>query len=71
MTRAARIRPLLAEPAVVGEAAHAHHEGAIAMAEAAEKRGQHEEIKELAAVISLRKSAAAILGEHASGEHHG
>jgi uncharacterized protein (DUF305 family) len=49
-----------------------HHRGAIAMAEAAEKRAQHEEIKELAAaIIDAQQREIEVLEEHASGEHHG
>jgi uncharacterized protein (DUF305 family) len=49
-----------------------HHEGAIAMAEAAEKRAQHEEVKELATgIIAAQQREIGILEEHASGEHHG
>jgi uncharacterized protein (DUF305 family) len=49
-----------------------HHEGAIAMAEAAKERGQHEEVKELAtAIIEAQEREIGIMEEHASGEHHG
>lgn len=49
-----------------------HHEGAIAMAKAAEQRGQHEEITELAAaIIEAQEREIEIIEEHASGEHHG
>jgi uncharacterized protein (DUF305 family) len=47
-----------------------HHEGAIAMAEAAKERGQHEEVKELAdAIIAAQEREIGIMEEHASGEH--
>jgi uncharacterized protein (DUF305 family) len=50
----------------------AHHEGAIAMAEAADERGQHEEVKELAAaIIEAQQREIEIMEKHASGEHHG
>jgi uncharacterized protein (DUF305 family) len=49
-----------------------HHEGAIAMAEAAKERGQHEEVKALAAaIIDAQEREIGIMEEHASGEHHG
>jgi uncharacterized protein (DUF305 family) len=48
----------------------AHHEGAIAMAEAAEERGQHEEVKELAgAIIDAQEREIGIMEKHAAGEH--
>jgi uncharacterized protein (DUF305 family) len=48
----------------------AHHEGAIAMAEAAEERGQHEEVKEVAAaIIEAQEREIGIMEEHAAGEH--
>lgn len=48
----------------------AHHEGAIAMAKAAERRGQHEEVKELAAaIVDAQEREIAIMEEHASAEH--
>ena len=50
----------------------AHHDGAIAMAEAARERGQHEEIKDLAeAIIEAQEREIGIMEKHASGEHHG
>jgi uncharacterized protein (DUF305 family) len=50
----------------------AHHEDAIAMAEAADERGQHEEVKELAvAIIDAQERETGIMENHASGEHHG
>jgi uncharacterized protein (DUF305 family) len=50
----------------------AHHEGAIAMAEAAQERGQHDEVKELAAaIIEAQEREIATMEKHASGEHHG
>jgi uncharacterized protein (DUF305 family) len=49
-----------------------HHEGAIAMAEAAKERGQHDEVRDLAeAIIDAQEREIGILEEHASGEHHG
>jgi uncharacterized protein (DUF305 family) len=49
-----------------------HHEGAIAMAEAAKERGQHDGVKELAAaIIVAQKREIGIMETHASGEHHG
>ncbi len=50
----------------------AHHEGAIAMAEQAEERGQHEEVKELAAaIIDAQEREIGIMEKHASGMEHG
>ena len=50
----------------------AHHEGAIAMAEVAEERGQHPEIKDLAeAIVGAREREIGIMEKHAPGEHHG
>ena len=49
-----------------------HHDGAIAMAEAARERGQHEEVKDLAeAIIEAQEREIGIMEKHASGEHHG
>ncbi len=49
-----------------------HHEGAIAMAEAAQDRGRHEEVEELAAaIIEAQEREIEIMEKHASGEHHG
>jgi uncharacterized protein (DUF305 family) len=49
-----------------------HHEGAIAMAEAAKERGDHDEVKELAdAIIAAQEREIEIMRKHASGEHHG
>jgi uncharacterized protein (DUF305 family) len=49
-----------------------HHEGAIAMAEAAKERGQHDEVKDLAgAIIDAQEREIGIMEKHASGEHHG
>jgi uncharacterized protein (DUF305 family) len=48
----------------------AHHQGAIAMAEAAQERGQHDEVKELAAaIIEAQEREIGIMEMHASGEH--
>jgi uncharacterized protein (DUF305 family) len=49
-----------------------HHEGAIAMAEAARERAQHEEVKALAdAIIDAQAREIEAMEKHASGEHHG
>jgi uncharacterized protein (DUF305 family) len=49
-----------------------HHEGAIAMAEAAKEQGQHDEVKELAdAIIAAQEREIEVMRKHASGEHHG
>ncbi|HEU5065568.1 MAG TPA: DUF305 domain-containing protein [Gaiellaceae bacterium] len=49
-----------------------HHEGAIAMAEQAAERGQHDEVRDLAgAIISAQKREIGIMEEHASGMDHG
>ena len=49
-----------------------HHEGAIAMAEVAEDRAQHQETGDLAArIIEAQEREIDILEMHASGEHHG
>jgi uncharacterized protein (DUF305 family) len=49
-----------------------HHEGAIAMADAANKKAQHDEVKELAAaIIEAQEREIEIMEKHASGEHHG
>ncbi|MBA3376072.1 MAG: DUF305 domain-containing protein [Actinobacteria bacterium] len=49
-----------------------HHEGAIAMAEAATRRGQHDEVRDLAArIIDAQEREIEVMGPHASGEHHG
>ena len=49
-----------------------HHEGAIAIAEAADERAQRDEIKNLAlAIIEAQESEIEIMEKHASGEHHG
>jgi uncharacterized protein (DUF305 family) len=48
------------------------HEGAIAMAEAAKERGQHDELKELAeAITAAQEREIGSMEKHASGEHHG
>ncbi|HZB36081.1 MAG TPA: DUF305 domain-containing protein [Gaiellaceae bacterium] len=58
--------------ATFAEMMTSHHEGAIAMAEAAEKRGEHDEIKGLAsAIIAAQEREIETFEEHASGEHHG
>ena len=50
----------------------AHHEGAIAMAEAAEERAQHDEVEELAAaIIDAQEREIEIMEKHAAGMHHG
>jgi uncharacterized protein (DUF305 family) len=49
-----------------------HHEGAIAMAEAATDRAQHDEIKDLsAAIVDAQESEIEVMRKHASEEHHG
>jgi uncharacterized protein (DUF305 family) len=49
-----------------------HHEGAITMAQAAQDRGQHEEVKDLAAaIIAAQEREIGIMKKHAAGEHHG
>jgi len=49
-----------------------HHEGAIAMAEAAEERGQHEDVRGLAtAIIEAQEREIGIMEKHASGMEHG
>ena len=48
-----------------------HHKGAIAMAEAANARGQHDEVKGLAAaIIVAQEREIEVMEKHASGEHH-
>lgn len=48
-----------------------HHEGAIAMAEAANERGQHDEIKDLAgAIIEAQEREIGIMEKHASSMEH-
>ncbi len=50
----------------------AHHEGAIAMAEAATERAQHSELRDLAArIIDAQEREIEVMEPHASGEHHG
>jgi len=49
-----------------------HHEGAIAMTEQAAERGQHEEVRDLAAaIIAAQKREIGIMEKHASGMNHG
>jgi uncharacterized protein (DUF305 family) len=49
-----------------------HHEGAVAMAEAAVERAQHEEVRQLAsAIIEAQEREIGIMREHAEGVHHG
>lgn len=49
-----------------------HHEGAIAMAEAAKERAQHDEVRDLAdAIIGAQQREIGVLEQHVSGEHHG
>ncbi len=49
-----------------------HHEGAIAMANLAQEKGQHEEIKTLAGkIIEAQQAEIDVLMKHASSEHHG
>ena len=49
-----------------------HHAGAIAMAEAADQRAQHDEIKGLASrIIEAQEREIAIMEVHVSAEHHG
>jgi uncharacterized protein (DUF305 family) len=48
-----------------------HHKGAITMAELADERAQHQEIKDLAAaIISAQDREIAILEKHSTGMHH-
>lgn len=48
-----------------------HHEGAVAMAEAARERAEHDEIKELAeAIIAAQEREIEIMRPHAGGQHH-
>lgn len=48
-----------------------HHEGAIAMAEAATRRAQHDELRDLAArIIDVQRREIGVMEPHASGEHH-
>lgn len=49
-----------------------HHEGAIAMAESATRRGQHNELRDLAArIIDAQEREIEVMEPHAAGEHHG
>jgi uncharacterized protein (DUF305 family) len=48
-----------------------HHKGAIAMAEAAKERGQHEEVKDLAeAIVDAQEREIGIMEEHVAGMEH-
>jgi uncharacterized protein (DUF305 family) len=48
-----------------------HHKGAIAMAEAAKERGQHEEVKDLAdAIVDAQEREIGIMEDHVSGMEH-
>jgi uncharacterized protein (DUF305 family) len=50
----------------------AHHEGAIAMAKAANEKAQHDEVDDLAAtIIEAQEREIGIMEPHAAGEHHG
>lgn len=50
----------------------AHHEGAIAMAEAAGERAQHPQIRDLAAAITeAQEREIEIMRKHVSGMNHG
>jgi uncharacterized protein (DUF305 family) len=47
-----------------------HHEGAVAMAEEAEDRAEHEEIRDLAArIIEAQEAEIAMMEDHAAGQH--
>ena len=49
-----------------------HHEGAVAMAEAALERAQHEELKQLSrAIIEAQEREIEIMRRHAQEAHHG
>jgi uncharacterized protein (DUF305 family) len=49
----------------------AHHQGAIAMAEAAKERAQHDEVSEVAdAIIEAQEREIGIMEMHASGMDH-
>lgn len=49
-----------------------HHEGAIAMAEQAQERGEHDEVKDLAkAIVNAQEREIEIMEKHASGMDHG
>lgn len=49
-----------------------HHAGAVAMAEAASERAQHQAIKDLAVqIVEAQEREIEIMEEHASAEHHG
>ena len=47
-----------------------HHEGAVAMAEEAAERGEHEEIRDLAAdIIEAQEAEIEMMEDHAAGQH--
>ena len=49
-----------------------HHEGAVAMAELALDRAEHEELRRLAqAIIDAQEREIEVMKPHASGMHHG
>ena len=49
-----------------------HHQGAVAMAELAKKRAEHDELKELAdGIIDAQQREIGVMRPHASGMNHG
>lgn len=49
-----------------------HHNGAIAMARLVEEKGQHEEVRDLAAaIIAAQEREVAVMERHAAGDHDG
>lgn len=49
-----------------------HHEGAVAMAELALERAEHDELKQLAeAIVEAQEREIEIMKPHAGGAHHG